>query len=167
MRIHLDFILPTWAKRSILVGTFLFVGGTGVALAAPKFRFSAGAPVSASQVNETLDDLDARLARLETSGSSAKVCSGTFNATKGVGCTVEGGGAGCISACRFVEISGGGAAEYDIRPGMFNKTPRCVASPVGVDGSWISSSGNSPNLGSVRFGPTTGVGVTVICTEPN
>lgn len=143
--------------------TLLLVAGAAAYAAVPN-TFTARDPLSARTMNENFAALDARIASVEA--ARPKVCVGSFLATKGVGCTVQNAATSCFAACRFVDASGGGAAEVDIRAGVFGKPPECVASPSSVDGTWVSASGDSATAASVRFGPTTGVGIHMICVEP-
>ena len=166
MRVQIDLTVPRLAKRASTVILFVLVCGAGVAIAAPKYTFRPGQPLSSKELNETVSDLDVRLGKLEAAPRAARVCTGAFTATKGIGCTVASDATQCLSSCRFIDITGGGSAEFDIRPGTFTKMPTCVASVTSVDGTWLSAGANSPVLGTVRFGPTSGgVAIYVVCVE--
>jgi hypothetical protein len=59
--VTIDIPVPTWARRATQAVIVALGLGAGVAIAAPKHTFSAGEPLSAAKLNETLQDLDARI----------------------------------------------------------------------------------------------------------
>lgn len=57
-------------RAALVAGGVIGALGLGIAVAAPRHTFTAGATISASQMNENFVDLDARLTALETAAAA-------------------------------------------------------------------------------------------------